>query len=79
MGQSQSTPPTPTPPAPATKSDDCSQPKLGKSGKKICCCCPDTKQARDACVLMKGEDHSDCIKLIEAHKECLRAEGFTVK
>ena len=52
---------------------------MGKSGKKICCSCPDTKQLRDECVLMNGEDHPDCIKLIEAHKECLRSEGFTVK
>lgn len=54
--------------------------KLGiKTGKPICCCCPDTKQPRDECVVMKGEDHPDCIKLIEAHKACLRAEGFDVK
>ena len=50
-----------------------------KSGKKICCCCPETKKARDACVLMKGEEHEDCLKLIEAHKICLREEGFDVK
>jgi len=52
---------------------------VGKSGKKICCCCPETKKARDECVLFKGEEHADCVKLIEAHKECLRAEGFDVK
>jgi len=53
--------------------------KVGKSGKKICCACPDTKKLRDECVVMKGEDDPDCIKMIEAHKVCLRAEGFTVK
>ena len=54
--------------------------KVGiKTGKKICCCCPETKKARDECVLMKGEEHEDCIKLIEAHKVCLREEGFDVK
>lgn len=52
-------------------------PKLGKSGKKICCSCPNTKSARDLCVVEKGED--SCADLIEAHKECLREEGFTVK
>ena len=52
-------------------------PVLGKSGKKICCSCPDTKQKRDECVVTNGEDK--CSKYIEAHKECLRAEGFTVK
>lgn len=52
------------------------QPKFGKSGAKICCSCPDTKEARDLCILQYGEDK--CKKYIEAHKQCLRAEGFTV-
>jgi cytochrome c oxidase assembly protein subunit 17 len=52
-------------------------PKLGKSGKKICCSCPDTKQLRDECVVNNGEQ--SCADVIEAHKLCLRAEGFTVK
>jgi cytochrome c oxidase assembly protein subunit 17 len=53
------------------------KPALGKSGKKICCSCPDTKKLRDECVVQHGEEH--CADLIEAHKVCLRAEGFTVK
>jgi cytochrome c oxidase assembly protein subunit 17 len=54
--------------------------KLGiKTGKPICCCCPDTKKARDECVVFKGEEDPDCKKLIEAHKMCLRDEGFDVK
>lgn len=74
MGQSASTPVVAAPIAAP------SQQKVGiKSGKKICCCCPETKKARDECVLMKGEEHDDCLKLIEAHKVCLREEGFTVK
>jgi cytochrome c oxidase assembly protein subunit 17 len=52
-------------------------PTLGKSGKKICCSCPETKKLRDECVVGRGEEH--CADLIEAHKACLRAEGFTVK
>ena len=52
-------------------------PVLGKSGKKICCSCPETKQKRDECVVSQGEDK--CASVIEAHKECLRAEGFVVK
>lgn len=52
-------------------------PVLGKSGKKICCSCPDTKAKRDECVVQNGEDK--CKTLIDAHKECLRAEGFVVK
>lgn len=54
--------------------------KVGiKSGKKICCCCPETKKARDECVVFKGEEDPDCVRLIEAHKQCLRSEGFDVK
>ena len=52
-------------------------PKLGKSGKKIWCSCMQTKKARDLCIVSKGEDQ--CADLIEAHKKCLREEGFTVK
>ncbi|GMI47005.1 hypothetical protein TrCOL_g11134 [Triparma columacea] len=53
------------------------KPKVGKSGKKICCSCPDTKKPRDVCIVEKGEEA--CKDLIEAHKACLRAEGFDVK
>lgn len=75
MGNKASAPALPAAGGECKKSD-----KVGiKSGKKICCCCPETKQARDECVVFKGEEHPDCQKLIEAHKECLRAEGFTVK
>lgn len=52
-------------------------PKVGKSGKKICCSCPATKTVRDECIVKNGE--SECADLIEAHKACLRDEGFTVK
>jgi len=53
--------------APATES---------KPKKKICCACPDTKRLRDECIVEHGE--SACTKWIEAHKRCLRAEGFNV-
>ena len=57
-----------------------SKKKLGiKTGKPICCCCPDTKKARDECVVFRGEDDPECKKLIELHKICLRDEGFDVK
>lgn len=59
-------------PAPAAAA-----PVLGKSGKKICCSCPETKSARDLCVVTNGEDL--CKELIEKHKACLRSEGFVVK
>ena len=48
----------------------------GKSGKKICCSCPETKSIRDLCIVEKGEDK--CADVIEAHKVCLRGEGFKV-
>ncbi|WVZ64975.1 hypothetical protein U9M48_014415 [Paspalum notatum var. saurae] len=47
-----------------------------KSKKKICCACPDTKKLRDDCIVQNGE--AACGKFIEAHLQCLRAEGFNV-
>ncbi|KAJ4971334.1 hypothetical protein NE237_004433 [Protea cynaroides] len=47
-----------------------------KPKKKICCACPDTKRIRDECMVEKGE--AACTKWINAHIECLRAEGFNV-
>jgi cytochrome c oxidase assembly protein subunit 17 len=44
--------------------------------KKICCACPETKKLRDECVVEHGEDA--CTKWIDAHKQCLRREGFNV-
>ncbi|KAM3051614.1 hypothetical protein ACUV84_009424 [Puccinellia chinampoensis] len=55
--------------APAPATDE-------KPKKKICCACPDTKRLRDECIVEYGE--SACTKWIEAHKQCLRAEGFKV-
>lgn len=62
----------------ASKSDaDVNKGKVGRSGKKICCSCPDTKQARDECVVENGPEK--CADVIEAHKQCLRSEGFTIR
>ncbi|KAK7405252.1 hypothetical protein VNO78_06451 [Psophocarpus tetragonolobus] len=47
-----------------------------KPKKKICCACPDTKRLRDECIVEHGE--AACAKWIEAHRLCLRAEGFNV-
>ena len=41
-----------------------------------CCACPETRKARDECILENGE--ANCTKLIEEHKECLRSHGFKV-
>eukprot|EP00924_Labyrinthula_sp_SR-Ha-C_P016433 snap_masked-scaffold_6-processed-gene-3.20-mRNA-1 protein AED:0.09 eAED:0.09 QI:0/-1/0/1/-1/1/1/0/63 len=49
---------------------------LGKSGKKICCSCPETRRPRDECVVLNGEQN--CKELIEKHNECLRQEGFKI-
>ena len=50
---------------------------VGKSGKKICCACPQTKRERDECVVTNGPDA--CSEKIEAHKRCLREDGFQVE
>lgn len=42
--------------------------------KKICCTCKPTKSVRDDCFAKYGEDK--CKEIIEAHKLCLRSEGF---
>ncbi|XP_005905494.2 cytochrome c oxidase copper chaperone [Bos mutus] len=47
-----------------------------KKPLKPCCACPETKKARDACIIEKGEEQ--CGHLIEAHKECMRALGFKI-
>jgi len=52
------------------------KPEPEKPKKKICCACPETKTARDECIMVNGEEK--CAELIEAHKKCLRAEGFDV-
>ena len=44
--------------------------------KKICCACPITKSARDACI--PEHDEEKCKYLIDAHLRCLRDEGFDV-
>ncbi|XP_043716837.1 cytochrome c oxidase copper chaperone 1-like [Telopea speciosissima] len=47
-----------------------------KPKKKICCACPETKKVRDECIVEHGE--AACTKWINAHHQCLRAEGFSV-
>ncbi|VDN02949.1 unnamed protein product [Thelazia callipaeda] len=50
---------------------DCSISTLDNNKKpKPCCACPETKKARDECVILFGEEH--CGELIEAHKRCMR-------
>ncbi|KAJ8714865.1 hypothetical protein PYW08_004846 [Mythimna loreyi] len=54
-------------PAPA----NAEKPKL-----KPCCACPETKRARDACIIENGEEN--CGPLIEEHKACMRKMGFNI-
>ncbi|RWS07130.1 cytochrome c oxidase copper chaperone-like protein [Dinothrombium tinctorium] len=52
--------------------------KNENDGKKLkpCCACPETKRARDQCIIENGEEN--CRELIEAHKECMRKLGFKI-
>ncbi|XP_030382344.1 cytochrome c oxidase copper chaperone [Scaptodrosophila lebanonensis] len=43
---------------------------------KACCACPETKRARDQCIVERGEEN--CSTLIEAHKKCMRDAGFNI-
>uniref|UniRef100_A0A182JJ64 Cytochrome c oxidase copper chaperone n=1 Tax=Anopheles atroparvus TaxID=41427 RepID=A0A182JJ64_ANOAO len=43
---------------------------------KACCACPETKRARDACIMDNGEEN--CSELIEKHKQCMRDMGFNI-
>ncbi|KAK3811959.1 MAG: cytochrome c oxidase copper chaperone-like protein, partial [Benniella sp.] len=63
--------------SPATSATGSTAP-LGKDGKplKPCCACPETKKARDNCVLNNGEEN--CLELIKAHQQCLRDLGFKI-
>ncbi|XP_017130553.1 cytochrome c oxidase copper chaperone [Drosophila elegans] len=53
-------------------------PAAGEKPKtcKACCACPETKRARDACIVENGEEN--CLALIEAHKKCMRDAGFNI-
>lgn len=56
---------------------DCATaPRSATTGKKICCVCKPTKQVRDECIVLNGEDK--CRAFIDAHNQCLREEGFQV-
>ncbi|CAI5797085.1 Cytochrome C oxidase copper chaperone [Podarcis lilfordi] len=40
---------------------------------KPCCACPETKRARDACIIEKGEEHCDMNKMKHT-SECLEGD-----
>ncbi len=45
-----------------------------KAPPKPCCACPETRKARDECVLFNGEE--SCQEFIEKHRECMRGYGL---
>ncbi|XP_068617953.1 cytochrome c oxidase copper chaperone [Battus philenor] len=56
---------------------DSAAPAAGEKPKlKPCCACPETKRARDACIIENGEEN--CGPLIEEHKACMRKMGFNI-
>eukprot|EP00325_Prymnesiales_sp_UTEX-LB-985_P028780 CAMPEP_0174723074 /NCGR_PEP_ID=MMETSP1094-20130205/40003_1 /TAXON_ID=156173 /ORGANISM="Chrysochromulina brevifilum, Strain UTEX LB 985" /LENGTH=70 /DNA_ID=CAMNT_0015924049 /DNA_START=32 /DNA_END=244 /DNA_ORIENTATION=+ len=61
---------------PSSASLDAAPEQERKPKCKICCACPDTRKLRDECIVENGEEK--CSPMIEAHKACLRAEGFKV-
>ncbi|OWR54323.1 Cytochrome c oxidase copper chaperone [Danaus plexippus plexippus] len=50
--------------------------QVEKPKLKPCCACPETKRARDACIIENGEEN--CGPLIEEHKACMRKMGFNI-
>ncbi|XP_058443530.1 cytochrome c oxidase copper chaperone [Malaya genurostris] len=50
--------------------------KQEKPKCKACCACPETKRARDSCIMERGEEK--CGELIEKHKQCMRDMGFNI-
>ncbi|CAB4046045.1 cytochrome c oxidase copper chaperone [Paramuricea clavata] len=59
-----------------TPATDTTTPILPEKKLKPCCACPETKKARDTCIIENGE--MECQSLIEAHKQCMRQHGFNV-
>lgn len=62
--------------APAAAAATSSKPVSPVSGLRICCACPETRKPRDECVVKYTE--ANCLDYIEAHKQCLRSQGFNV-
>jgi hypothetical protein len=52
--------------------------KLPSRSHNDACTCRPSQGKRDECIAIHGPESSQCAKLIEAHKACLREEGFRV-
>lgn len=61
-----------------SKTEENKSTPLGQDGKplKPCCACPETKKARDTCIMNNGEEN--CKDLIDAHIACMRSLGFKI-
>jgi len=76
-GQSQPTEPEAVKPEPeAVKPEVAAEGGKKKPTCKACCACPETRQARDACIMDNGIEN--CTELVEAHKKCMRDMGFNI-
>jgi len=60
--------------APAAAAPEGTKPKPPKC--KACCACPETKLARDECIMERGPE--GCEDLIQAHRKCMRDMGFDI-
>jgi len=47
-----------------------------KPACKACCACPETKRARDDCIVQYGEEN--CKELIDKHRKCMKDMGFNI-
>ncbi|KAF6012445.1 hypothetical protein HII13_001495 [Brettanomyces bruxellensis] len=45
---------------------------------KPCCVCLDEKDARDKCILLKGNESPDCEELVAKYKKCMAGYGFKI-
>jgi len=60
------------------KSGDTKDEEAKKADLKPCCACPETRKARDECILREGSEVA-CHEYIETHKACLRSYGFIIE
>ncbi|EEB05435.1 cytochrome C oxidase copper chaperone Cox17 [Schizosaccharomyces japonicus yFS275] len=62
---------------PASDASAVQQPEQEEKPKP-CCACPETRKARDACLLESKNGPIECAKLIEAHRKCMAQYGYEV-
>lgn len=45
---------------------------------KPCCVCLDEKRERDECLMFKGFEDKECLKMIDNYKQCMKSYGFDI-